>query len=160
MKTHRKKLGRIGYWSRLYGTLRRANRSYSLDDDMARSPFPRVIQLQTINACQAACKMCPYPAFKDVFARGRMDDALFDKVTDEIARHPEVETFVPMLQNELFLDKHIFEKIARFKARTAYRERRAGDERRAPHRRTHYAAPRRRSRRPRHQPRCVEPRGL
>ena len=121
MKTRRKKLGRVGYWSRLYGTLRRANRSYSRDRDMARSPFPKVIQLQTINACQAACKMCPYPAFKDVFARGRMDDALFDKITDEIARHPEVETFVPMLQNEPFLDKHIFEKIARFKARTAGR---------------------------------------
>ena len=88
---------------------------------MARSPFPKVIQLQTINACQAACKMCPYPAFKDVFPRGRMDDELFDKITDEIARHPEVETFVPMLQNEPFLDKHIFEKIARFKRRTAGR---------------------------------------
>ena len=71
--THRKKLGRIGYWTRLYKGLRRANRAYSRHLDMAGSPFPRVIQLQTINACQAACKMCPYPAFKDVFARGRMD---------------------------------------------------------------------------------------
>jgi radical SAM protein with 4Fe4S-binding SPASM domain len=50
-----------------------------------------------------------------------MDDDLFDKIIDEIARHPEVETFVPMLQNEPFLDKHIFEKIARFKRRTAGR---------------------------------------
>jgi radical SAM protein with 4Fe4S-binding SPASM domain len=119
--THRKKLGRIGYWTRLYRGLRRANRAYSRDLDMAALPFPKVIQLQTINACQAACKMCPYPAFKDVFARGRMDDALFDKVIDEIAQHSEVETFVPMLQNEPFLDKHIFEKIARFKRRTAGR---------------------------------------
>lgn len=119
--SRRKKLGRVGYWARLYSGLRRANRAYSPDLDMARSPFPKVIQLQTINACQAACKMCPYPAFKDVFARGRMDDDLFDKITDEIAEHPEVETFVPMLQNEPFLDKHIFEKIARFKRRTAGR---------------------------------------
>jgi radical SAM protein with 4Fe4S-binding SPASM domain len=50
-----------------------------------------------------------------------MDDELFDKITEEIAEHPEVETFVPMLQNEPFLDKHIFEKIARFKRRTAGR---------------------------------------
>ncbi|MGH7617056.1 MAG: radical SAM protein, partial [Gemmatimonadaceae bacterium] len=111
----------LGYWTRLYGGLRRANRSYSRERDMSAAPFPRVIQLQTINACQAACTMCPYPAFKDVFARGRMDDDLFDKITDEIARHPEVETFVPMLQNEPLLDKHIFEKIARFKRRTAGR---------------------------------------
>ena len=121
MTQRRKKLGRLGYWTRLYGALRRANRSYSREHDMARAPFPKVIQLQTINACQAACKMCPYPTYKDVFPRGRMDDALFDRITDEIARHPEVETFVPMLQNEPFLDKHIFEKIARFKQRTAGR---------------------------------------
>lgn len=121
MTAHRKKLGRLGYWSRMYGTLRRANRLYSRERDMAASPFPRVIQLQTINACQAACKMCPYPAFKDVFPRGRMDDALFDRIVEEIARHPEVETFVPMLQNEPFLDKHIFDKIARFKRRTGGR---------------------------------------
>jgi radical SAM protein with 4Fe4S-binding SPASM domain len=119
--THRKKMGRLGYWTRLYGTLRHANRLYSPERDMARAPFPKVIQLQTINACQAACKMCPYPAFKNVFPRGRMDDELFDKVIDEIARHPEVETFVPMLQNEPLLDKHLFEKIARFKQRTAGR---------------------------------------
>ena len=119
--TRRRKLGRLGYWTRLYGALRRANRLYSRESDMASSPFPKVIQLQTINACQAACKMCPYPAFKDVFPRGRMDDDLFDKIIDEIARHPEVDTFVPMLQNEPFLDKHIFEKIARFKQRTAGR---------------------------------------
>jgi MoaA/NifB/PqqE/SkfB family radical SAM enzyme len=117
----RKKLGRLGYWTRLYGTLRRANRLYSPAQDMARAPFPKVIQLQTINACQAACKMCPYPAFKNVFPRGRMADDLFDKVIDEIAQQPEVETFVPMLQNEPLLDKHLFEKIARFKRRTAGR---------------------------------------
>ena len=121
MNTTRRKLSQIGYWTRLYGTLRRANTAYSRESDMAKRPFPMVIQLQTINACQAACKMCPYPAFKDTFPRGRMDDDLFDKITDEIARHPEVTTFVPMLQNEPFLDKHIFDKIARFKQKTAGR---------------------------------------
>jgi molybdenum cofactor biosynthesis enzyme MoaA len=62
--------------------------------------------------------MCPYPLFKKVFPRGRMDDALFDKVITELAAHPEVKTFVPMLQNEPLLDKQLFQRIARFKALT------------------------------------------
>lgn len=110
-----RKLTKLGYWYRVYRMLRRANQAYSPAEDMKAKPFPTVIQLQTINACQAACKMCPYPVFKDVFPRGRMDDALFDKITDEIAGHTEVETFVPMLQNEPLLDSRLFERIERFR---------------------------------------------
>jgi radical SAM protein with 4Fe4S-binding SPASM domain len=88
---------------------------------MAASPFPRWIQLQTINACNAACVMCPYTAYKGVFPRGRMDHTLFDKVVDEIAGRPEVETFIPMLQNEPFLDRGILDRVARVKERTAGR---------------------------------------
>src|SRR5262249_43399234 len=90
-------------------------RRYSAANDMAAQPFPPSIQLQTINACQAACQMCPYPIFRNVFPRGRMEDALFDKVIAEIAEHPEVDTFIPMLQNEPFIDPHLFDKIRRFK---------------------------------------------
>lgn len=116
------KMGSFSYAARLYGAYWRANRRYSPERDVERTPFPKWIQLQTINACNAACVMCPYPLYKDVFARGRMDDALFDKVTAEIARHAdEVDAFVPMLQNEPFLDKRIFEKVARFKAATGGR---------------------------------------
>jgi radical SAM protein with 4Fe4S-binding SPASM domain len=114
-------LEEVRYNKRLYGGLAKANAHYSPTSDMARMPFPQAIQLQTINACQAACIMCPYPSVKDNFPRGRMDDDLFDKVTDEIARQPEVSTFIPMLQNEPFLDKRLFEKIARFKQRTGGR---------------------------------------
>jgi radical SAM protein with 4Fe4S-binding SPASM domain len=113
-----KKMGKLQYSLRLYGGLRAANRQYSARHDMAVYPFPRAIQLQTINACQAACKMCPYPLFKNVFPRGRMDDDIFDKVVDEIAGRAEVDTFIPMLQNEPFLDKHLFEKIRTFRERT------------------------------------------
>jgi len=88
---------------------------------MARQPFPAVIQLQTINACNAACTMCPYPLFKGRFTRGRMDDALFAKITEEISEHPEVDTFVPMLQNEPFLDRHILRRVKEFKTRTGGR---------------------------------------
>jgi radical SAM protein with 4Fe4S-binding SPASM domain len=114
-------LTQLRYAHRLYGGLRAANQDYSPDDDMARYPFPRAIQLQTINACQASCVMCPYPVYKDVFQRGRMDEALFDKITEEIAGRSDVDTFIPMLQNEPFLDKRLFEKVRRFKERTGGR---------------------------------------
>jgi len=117
----RLRLGRsdeLVYHARFYGGLRAANQAYSEAHDMAAAPFPRLVQLQTINACQASCTMCPYPLFKRVFPRGRMDDELFDKVIGEIATHPEVKTFVPMLQNEPLLDRTLFERIGRFRALT------------------------------------------
>ncbi|HJR65510.1 MAG TPA: radical SAM protein [Gemmatimonadaceae bacterium] len=109
------KMTRIGYQMRFYRALRAANRRYSPAHDMAAQPFPALIQLQTINACNASCVMCPYPLFKKEFPRGRMDDELFEKIIAEIADRPEVHTFVPMLQNEPFLDKKLFDRIARFK---------------------------------------------
>jgi radical SAM protein with 4Fe4S-binding SPASM domain len=116
-------LTQLRYMHHLVGGLRQAARMYSPTDDMAALSFPRAIQLQTINACQASCIMCPYSTYKNVFTRGRMEDTLFDKIIEEIASRPEVTTFIPMLQNEPFLDKHIFEKVRRFKDRTAGRVR-------------------------------------
>jgi len=114
-------VSQLAYQWRLYHGMRSAARAWSPEDDMAALPFPRGIQLQTINACQASCTMCPYPVMKKRFPRGRMDDALFDKVIAEVAEHSEVDTFIPMLQNEPFLDKHLFEKIKRFKRVTGGR---------------------------------------
>jgi radical SAM protein with 4Fe4S-binding SPASM domain len=121
--TATKKIGQLAYSVNLYSSFRAKNLDYSPESDMAASPFPSFIQLQTINACQASCVMCPYPVYKNVHPRGRMDDDLFDKVAAEIAEHSEIETFIPMLQNEPLLDKHIFEKITRFKERTGGRVR-------------------------------------
>lgn len=111
----------VGYQLSLYGGYRAAVRRYSPEHDMAASPFPQFIQLQTLNACQAACTMCPYPTFAKVFERGRMADDLFEKVIAEIAEQPSVKTFVPMLQNEPLLDKRLFDRIARFREITGGR---------------------------------------
>ena len=121
MATDYRRLTAWGYRWRLYSRLRGASRAWSAERDMERRPFPTVIQLQTINACNAACTMCPYPLFKRRFTPGRMDDALFEKITDEIAQHPEVDTFVPMLQNEPFLDRRILERVRAFKTKTGGR---------------------------------------
>lgn len=115
------RLAQIAYPVRFYGSLRRVTRMHDPERDMAAHPFPRVIQLQTINACQAACTMCPYPLFKDIHPRGRMADDLFEKVLDEIAERPEAAAFVPMLQNEPLLDKRLFERIAAVKSRSGGR---------------------------------------
>ncbi len=117
----RHKLGKLEYNLRLYGAMRRANQDWHPQNDMAARPFPRAIQMQTVNACQAACKMCPYPVYKNIFPRGRMDDALFDKLIREIADREECTTFIPMLQNEPFLDKHLLDKVRRFKEMTCGR---------------------------------------
>jgi MoaA/NifB/PqqE/SkfB family radical SAM enzyme len=109
-------LDKLRYLHRLYGGMREARLAWSPDDDMAALPFPRAVQLQTLNACQASCVMCPWPEFRDVFPRGRMDDDLFDRIAAEIAGRPESSTFIPMLQNEPFLDKRLFDRIARFRA--------------------------------------------
>jgi radical SAM protein with 4Fe4S-binding SPASM domain len=111
----------LQYQLRTYGAYRRAVRRYSPAHDMAASPFPSYVQLQTINACQAACTMCPYPVYSKLFQRGRMDDALFETVIAEIADRPEVRAFVPMLQNEPLLDRRLFERIARFRELTGGR---------------------------------------
>src|SRR3954464_10015057 len=108
-----KKSSSLGYQIQLYGTHRRDVKRY------ARNPnaqtFPSYIQLQTINACQAACTMCPYDTYSKVFQRGRMDDDLFEKVVAEIAQHPETHGFIPMLQNEPLLDKKLFDRLRLFR---------------------------------------------
>jgi MoaA/NifB/PqqE/SkfB family radical SAM enzyme len=114
-------LAKLRYMHRLYGGMRAARLAWTPQDDMAALPFPRAVQLQTLNACQASCVMCPWPEFRDVFPRGRMDEDLFDRIAAEIASRPEARTFIPMLQNEPFLDKWLFDRIARFRALAGHR---------------------------------------
>lgn len=108
-------LSKLRYMHRLYGGMREARRAWTPDGDMAALPFPQLLQIQTLNACQAACVMCPWPVFRDLFARGRMEEDLFDRIAEEVASRQEARTFVPMLQNEPFLDKRLFDRIARFR---------------------------------------------
>ena len=105
----------LQYQLRLNVALRRGITRYARDPAGAAPLFPAYVQLQTINACQAACTMCPYDTYSKVFQRGRMEDWLFDKVIAEIAEHPEIGAFVPMLQNEPLLDKVLFDRLRRFR---------------------------------------------
>ncbi len=79
--------------------------------------FPRMIQIQTRTGCNGACVFCPYPDAHDKVPKGRMTDALFEKIVDEIARHNATKRVSPYLMNEPFLDATILDKARRVKKR-------------------------------------------
>jgi radical SAM protein with 4Fe4S-binding SPASM domain len=81
--------------------------------------FPTVIQVQTINRCNARCGMCPYPYTIHLEPREVMEDALFTKIVQECAGEPELRDFVPMAKNEPLLDPKLETRIAEFKAAAA-----------------------------------------
>ena len=81
--------------------------------------FPHVLQVQTINRCNAACQMCPYPYTIHLQPKQIMDDATFSKIVAECAGHPDLHEFVPMSKNEPLLDPKLEERIAEFKAAAA-----------------------------------------
>jgi radical SAM protein with 4Fe4S-binding SPASM domain len=78
--------------------------------------FPAVVQVQTVNRCNAACRMCPYPTTWALQPREVMDDALYSKIAAECASASELQDFIPMAQNEPLLDPKMAQRIAEFKA--------------------------------------------
>ena len=78
--------------------------------------FPHVLQVQTINRCNAACQMCPYPYTVHLQPKQVMNDAIFSKIVAECAGHPDLHEFVPMSKNEPLLDPKLEGRIAEFKA--------------------------------------------
>ncbi len=76
--------------------------------DVMRSRFPAVVRIETTNACNARCVICPHQRMNRPV--GRMDDNLFARIVDECAawRCQEIH-----LHNfgEPLLDKHLEERI-------------------------------------------------
>ncbi len=79
--------------------------------------FPRTVQIQTRTGCNGACVFCPYDASHDAVPKGQMDDAVFDRLVDEIARHRNTRRISPYLMNEPFLDRTLLDKARRIKKR-------------------------------------------
>jgi MoaA/NifB/PqqE/SkfB family radical SAM enzyme len=77
--------------------------------------FPEVLQIQTINRCNASCTMCPYPYTIHLQPRIVMDDELYAKVAKECASEETFKVFVPMSKNEPLLDVQLEERIIEFK---------------------------------------------
>lgn len=79
--------------------------------------FPMVLQVQTINRCNARCNICPYPYTIHLQPREVMDDELFSKIVAECVTEPDLHDFVPMSKNEPLLDTRLEKRVAEFKAR-------------------------------------------
>ena len=80
-----------------------------------RDLFPEVLQVQTINRCNATCAMCPYPYTIHLQDRVVMEDRLFTKIVEECAAEERFKVFVPMSKNEPLLDVKLEDRIAEFK---------------------------------------------
>jgi len=80
--------------------------------DATRGRFPAVVRIETTNACNARCVICPH---KDMNRPIRqMDDALFDRILDECAAQRCREIHLHNF-GEPLLDKRLEDRIRRAK---------------------------------------------
>ncbi len=78
----------------------------------SRLDYPGHVHLETLALCNAACSFCPYP---DLDRKGaRMDDALIEKIIDDLCDIPRLHPFQlsPFKVNEPFLDPRLFDLLA------------------------------------------------
>jgi hypothetical protein len=77
--------------------------------DLARRRFPPVVRIETTNACNARCTICPRRAMQRPIHR--MDDDLFRRIIDECAvagcREVHLHNF-----GEPLLDDHLEQRVA------------------------------------------------
>jgi len=72
--------------------------------------FPETILLETSSGCNGLCVFCPYEEVKDTLPKGRMDEDIFRKVVDEIARF-RPKNLIPCFLNEPLLDSRLNERL-------------------------------------------------
>jgi radical SAM protein with 4Fe4S-binding SPASM domain len=108
----RRMVGGIGYWTHTFRlTLPNIRKWMKTRSEL----FPMVLQVQTINRCNAACEFCPYPYTIHLQEKRVMDDALYSKIVNECVNEPDLHDFVPMSKNEPLLDVKMEERVAEFK---------------------------------------------
>lgn len=74
--------------------------------------FPRCIEIQTTNICNARCGACPYAETTGLERKQRMDDTLFERIIAECSEHQgEIERLIPYLNNEPFADPSILDRL-------------------------------------------------
>jgi len=81
--------------------------------------FPIKLQIQTLSPCNASCAMCPWPDTRDRLPQGRMDEALFGLLVDQIADQP-VDRVGLFLMNEPLLDQRLARWTALLKRRAPH----------------------------------------
>jgi len=76
---------------------------------------PFSVQIQTIDQCNAACKMCPFSSLMKTGKPNVMDMGLFNKILMELSNARTVRLVALMLQNEPLLDPGIAQRIHQVK---------------------------------------------
>jgi len=90
---------------------RRISPSESYQDLLA---FPRYLEIETVNACNARCPMCTIADWERGFVP--MTDGLFNKIADEIVTHSDEILRVSLYRDgEPLIDKKLPERVARLK---------------------------------------------
>lgn len=108
----RRMAGSAGYWAHTFRlTLPNIRKWLRNRGDL----FPMILQVQTINRCNAACGFCPYPYTVHLQEKQVMDDVLYTKIVDECVNEEDLHDLVPMSKNEPLLDVKMEERVAEFK---------------------------------------------
>ncbi|WP_282185801.1 radical SAM/SPASM domain-containing protein [Streptococcus intermedius] len=71
--------------------------------------FPKIIEFQTHNRCNANCIICPYSSMS--YKSEKMEDEIFKKIIDECV-DKRITRLIPYLNNEPFLDKTFIQKLS------------------------------------------------
>jgi MoaA/NifB/PqqE/SkfB family radical SAM enzyme len=70
--------------------------------------FPRCVEVQTVNLCNAHCGVCPYGTTTALDAKFMMQDTLLFRLLEECATHAdEMDLVIPYLNNEPFADRRM-----------------------------------------------------
>ncbi len=82
--------------------------------DVTRGPFPAVVRIETTNACNARCVICPHQKMNRPIRQ--MDDALFGRIVDECAAERCREIHLHNF-GEPLLDKRLEDRVRYAKER-------------------------------------------
>lgn len=81
----------------------------------AKANFPVLIEVQTVNRCNAKCPVCPYPYTIGQQPYELMSDERYEHILQECAREPAFQAMVLAFQNEPFVDPYLIDRARRFK---------------------------------------------
>ena len=76
--------------------------------DLALSRFPNTVRVETTNACNARCVICPHRRMQRPVSY--MDDALYNRIIDECAKYNCGDVHLHNF-GEPLLDKHIAQRV-------------------------------------------------
>lgn len=76
--------------------------------NLALNQFPNTVRIETTNACNAKCVICPHRKMQRLVSY--MDDALYNRIIDECAKHNCDDVHLHNF-GEPLLDEHIAERV-------------------------------------------------